>query len=191
MCWSAEGSLATYIVGMILSIISKFYFTTTPMVWLLGTEFTQMQLIEYFLWKNLNNPVQNEFWSKAGAGLIYIQPLITIWGIQNIKVRSALWALYGSVTLLRMLTSKINFSTEVAKNGHLRWNWMSFHKPYTYFWLLMFLGSIYLSKHYKTFWVSLFTVLMSGYFNFKYDSVGSYWCWIVVFVWLGGILYSK
>lgn len=189
MCWSAEGSLATWALGMILAVYSKVHATAHPAIWLLGAEFTQMQLIEYFLWKNLDRPDQNAFWSRAGMWLIVAQPLISIWAIQDLQIRRTWWSLYTTALILWLNSTKIDYSTEVAGNGHLKWNWL-FQRGswFNWVWAISLLAPLAYSGHRAAFWFGSLTALVSLYFNMKYQATGSYWCWLVVFGWLGALI---
>lgn len=189
MCWSAEGSLATWALGMILATYAKIHATAHPAIWFLGLEFTQMQLIEYFLWKNLNNPEQNALWSRAGMWLILAQPYFSIWTIQNLQLRRTLWALYSGAIILFLNSEKRDYSTEVGGNGHLKWNFL-FERGswFNIVWALGLLAPLVYSGHTEVFWFGSLTALVSLYFNSKYKTTGSYWCWLVVFGWLGALV---
>ena len=189
MCWSANGSIATWLFGMILAIFAKIYNTTSFPIWLLGVEFTQMQLIEYFLWKNLNNLSQNRLWSVIGFILIILQPVISIYSIQQIQLRNFLWLSFIIITIIYISTTHIEFKTEIGKNAHLKWNWLfSRYDWYAILWFIGLLVPLAISKHYFAFVFGLITLLFSFYNNYKYQTVGSYWCWFVVFGWLGAII---
>lgn len=184
MCWSAEGSLQTYAFGMILAAIHKYYGSIDPALWVFMVAFTHIQLVEYFLWKNLGNPSANRFWSGIGFCLISILPLIAA-GLLPSNSRDKLRIFYLIMIMIYLATRKINLSTEVGGNGHLKWNWIdSFTSIWTLGWPLMVLIPLFISGHRVTFIIATLTYIMSSYFNDKYGTAASYWCWVPALGWL-------
>ena len=181
MCWSAEGSIKTYAFGMILAAIQG---NLDPRVWLLMTVFTQMQLVEYFLWKNLNTPAANRLWSGVGMALVLIQPLISA-TLVNHDLRNKLWTVYFLGVISYFATRKVDMTTEVGGNGHLKWNWItSFKSPWTIAWLLMFVGPMLVGGHEVAGAIGVAMYFASAYFNDKYGTAGSYWCWLAISTWI-------
>ena len=184
MCWSAEGSLQTYAFGMILAAIHKYQGDLDPRVWLLMIVFTQMQLVEYFLWKNLKTSATNRLWSGVGMALVLVQPLISA-TLLNPDLRNKLWTVYLLGVTSYFLTRKVDVTTEVGGNGHLKWNWItSFKSPWTIAWLLMFVGPLLVTGHEAATVFIVATYFASSYFNDKYGTAGSYWCWFSISMWM-------
>jgi hypothetical protein len=184
MCWSADGSLKTYLFGMILAAVHKYQGDLDPSVWLLMTVFTHMQLVEYFLWKNLNVPAANRLWSGAGAALLFIQPLISATLLKS-NLRNKLWITYVLGAVSYFATRKVDMTTEIGGNGHLKWNWItSFASPWALAWLLMLVGPMWITGHEFAAAFIVATYLVSAYFNDKYGTAGSYWCWFSISTWM-------
>lgn len=183
MCWSENGSLATYLLAMILAATHKRLGTINPTIWIFMVAFTQVQLIEYFLWKNINNPEGNKFWSTIGLGAIVTQPLFIFMLLPD-HLRNKAFMIYGTVLAAFFATKKIDLSTEVGGNGHLKWNWVNeLYIPFSLGWILM-MGAAWWTGHNFMVAAILLNYLMSSYFNQKYNTTGSYWCWSANFFWI-------
>jgi hypothetical protein len=181
MCWSAAGSLQTYTLAMTLAAIHHYKGTMEPVMLLLLIVFAQMQLVEYFLWKNLS---ANQLWSGVGMSLLILQPLVTAMLLPD-DMRNKAWLITLTGTVLYLLTTKVDLSTEVGANGHLKWNWIpSLSSLWAIAWLFMLLAPLWITGHRIAFMFTLGTFLISTYFNDKYGTAGSYWCWIAVSVFL-------
>ena len=180
MCWSADGSLKTYALAMALGVIHHYKGNMDPVILLLLVVFAHMQLVEYFLWKNLTVPSVNQLWSAVGVGLIVMQPLVSAMLLPD-DMRNKAWLITLTGTALYLLTTKVDLSTEVGTNGHLKWNWVpSFKSPWALAWLTMLLAPLWITGHRVAFMFTLFTYFISAYFNDKYGTAGSYWCWIAI-----------
>jgi hypothetical protein len=180
MCWSADGSLKTYAFAMTLAAIHQYNGTLNPIILLYMVVFVQMQLVEYFLWKNLTIPSANQLWSGVGVGFLLLQPLVSAM-LLPVDMRNKAWLITLTGTALYLLTTKVDLSTEVGANGHLKWNWIpSFKSPWTIAWLVMLLTPLWVTGHRGAALFGLVTYFISAYFNEKYGTAGSYWCWIAV-----------
>ena len=182
MCWSADGSLATYTLAMFLAAIHKGIGVMDPSMWALRVVYSHMQLVEYFLWKNLDVPDRNKFWSGVGLFLLAIQPIIASMMLP-VALRNKFLVMYTTFVASYFLTNKVNLTTEVGGNGHLKWNWLpSLFSPWALIWLGFVLAPIYhmgLSVH-----GAIITYFISAYFNDKYGTAGSYWCWFAIAGWI-------
>lgn len=180
MCWSADGSLKTYTLAMSLAAVHYYKGTRNPIILLLLFVFAQMQLIEYFLWKNLTVPAANQLWSAVGTSLLIIQPLISAMLLPE-DLRNKAWMITLTGTALYFLTTKVDLTTEVGENGHLKWNWIpSLLSPWAIGWLVMLIAPMWFTGHRIAFLFTMFTYIISTYFNDKYGTAGSYWCWLAV-----------
>lgn len=180
MCWSADGSLKTYALAMSLAAVHYYKGTRNPIILLLLFVFAQMQLVEYFLWKNLTVPAANQLWSVVGTSLLIIQPLISAMLLPD-DLRNKAWMITLTGTALYFLTTKVDLTTEVGENGHLKWNWIpSLLSPWAIGWLVMLIAPMWITGHRIAFLFTMFTYIISTYFNDKYGTAGSYWCWLAV-----------
>ena len=82
MCWNADISINTFIFAIFALVF--IYITNTyskyktkifdnPLVYLFFFEVALIQLVEYFLWRNLKNAKWNEMLSKIAAFIINTQ----------------------------------------------------------------------------------------------------------------------
>jgi hypothetical protein len=195
MCWNKDISLNTFLFG-ILSLLFIYYTNTyskyksttfkNPLVYLFLLSVTSMQLIEYFLWKNINNKSKNEFYSKIASVIIVIQILILIFMITNKKLKYIIFSLFLFFILLYMFyyfynkNSSLHFKTSIGKNGHLSWEWMNY-KGYENIWLFIWL-LFYIIPAFtiNNFIISFFLLisLFGSLIYLKENTFGSMWCWI-------------
>jgi hypothetical protein len=192
MCWNADISLNTFIFGVISLIF--IYITNTytkyktpmfdsPLVYLLLFSVVSMQLVEYFLWKNLKTMPYNIYYSSIGFFLVMLQLFLMIIIIKDSNIRNVLVGIYliFSLYIISQHSLQKDLYTTVGKNGHLVWEWMNFkntifNNTYIYFFIyfvaLFFMDNLML----KPFIV--FSLLFSVFFYYKDRTFGSMWCWI-------------
>lgn len=94
--------------------------------------FSSMQLVEYYLWTNLNtNEVgedKNKFYSKIGYTVILLEPLFALFMVYSLKIYGLpitkfliiFYIIYISI-YTKMNYNKLNFITRIGDNGHLEW----------------------------------------------------------------------
>ncbi len=198
MCWNAEVSIQTYLFAIISFILGYSYgFPLRKLIFMLV--FSNIQLIEYFLWKNINNKKNNEFYSKLGYLNITLEPIAACLLIDNIQLRYSSLIICTSIFLIYFLiyNKKIDFSTSISNNGFLKWNSLKFKDHgifYSIIWFIFFFGGILLSKDIFIIFISFMTFFLSIY-NISYlNSFVSYWCSISNILWLyvlGWIIYKN
>ena len=160
--------------------------------------FSSMQFIEYFLWKNIDNPKKNELYSKLGLFVILLEPLAAINMIEKIPLKNHLSSFYLIMTFIYLLFhyKNINFKTTIGKKGFLKWDWLEtigsnqnmIHNLYFIIWTIILFYSCYLTKDWIIIGIGIFTYLYSWYNYTKYEAFGTYWCYIVNFIWICIIL---
>ena len=185
MCWSANGSLATWAVAMTLAGATYGY---EPKVWLFMFVFSQMQLVEYFLWKNLNVPSQNALWSKIALAVVILEAAAAIYMIENVPLRNKIFVGYALYISLLLSTYPFDWRTTIGGNGHLSWQWAPSLTVLVPFYLCFF-GSMWISGHYATLTGGIITAALSIYYYGKYGSASSMWCWISILAFI--ILFFK
>jgi hypothetical protein len=182
MCWNAEVSLNTFIFSLFAALFALYNNVVTLPNALFYISFSSMQLIEYFVWKNINNKKANTFLSKIGLALILLQTLLSIFRISDSNHRNFMIYIYLACVVIVLTIIKpfntIDFSTTKASNGHLAWNWLKF--PLIILALFLFFQAYahFYNKDYVTF--SAFLVLVSLiYYTYRETGTwGSLWCWI-------------
>lgn len=183
MCWSAEVSLQTFIFSTTPLVLCLYYNLIDIKQYLIYQTFFSMQLVEYFLWTNLKNKWWNRFFSVIGFTLIILLSAFSIYGSQS-KYTIKVLALYVITVLFTLSTIPINFSTSVASNKHLSWNWLKMPLYVIIIWTLFFMYSsmysIYMGD-YKDLNMMMFTAfiyVITFYSYYSSNTFGTMWCWI-------------
>ncbi len=142
--------------------------------------FCSMQLVEFFLWRNLDDPQKNRLWSMAGQLLLTSQPIASLLLLQStIKYWMILVYIIGSLFIF--YNSKKVFKTTTL-DGKLKWSWIPFSTTVHVFWLFFLLFSFVVNKYYKALCAVLFLLSITYYSNFTNGTGGSLWCWTINFI---------
>ena len=185
MCWNAEVSLNTFLFsGFILCLIiynnayTQYKIPELNNVWMyifLGS-IMLIQLIEFFIWRNLKTSY-NKVFSILAVLLLLFQPIASMMLISDIKIRNTIIAIY---TVLAAPYSIYKFSTEnvhsVVSDGHLQWKFFNIH---IVFWLFFFLFGFVYEKYWVLIGLAVFLLLIVYYNHVKHNTAGSMWCWAV------------
>lgn len=183
MCWNAKVSLNTYIFSTFTSLLCYYNNLTNLKSFLFYQSFIIMQLIEYFIWSKTFDNTLLSF--SAFIITVFFQPLLSILRIQNEKyipyipnlIIFYLLFLFISFTFIYPI-NKLDFSTTPAKNGHLAWNWLSFHFPFILIWFMFFVSSLVLNNEYIAY-AFTFTIFSVSYTLYnKTKTFGSLFCWV-------------
>jgi hypothetical protein len=193
MCWNQDISINTFI----FSILALFfiYYTNTftryktplfdnPIVYLFIFSVVSMQLIEFFLWRNLKNPFINKHLSKLASFLFILQPLFLILIIPILSTRYMMLFIYSIFILTylfyKKMYSPINFHTSVGKNGHLSWesvNLKGYETIFTFFYLLIYISTAFIINNFLLI-IFLIPSFLISLFYYKDNTFGTMWCWI-------------
>ena len=158
-----------------------------------------MQLLEYYIWDNITNENINKKLSIIALILILSQPYFSIMSIGNKNFQNTLLALYLifvlSIVSIYIITNQ-NMSTTIAKNGHLKWNWLPKKENTLFvilwcFYFIFLLYPLYIEKNYKTLIFFSLVLLISIFTYLKYRTYESMWCWLsnfIMFIFLFEIL---
>jgi len=198
MCWNEDISLNTFLFGCFALIF--IYFTNTytryktplfdnPWIYVFSFLIISMQLLEYFIWRNLNNKKINRQLSRVGLGLIFSQILVSILLLQ--VYRSVALIVFFFVGLCIYFYSRISpfdFRTTVS-NGHLSWKWI--YLPGMPVWVqkmtlvgcLVFYFLPWILLPNPTKWILIpmaaFLFLVAYLMDKKDHTYGSLWCWFI------------
>lgn len=148
MCWNPEISLSTFVFA-VAGIIIGYVNHQHNMAWnIFYMSFASMQLIEYFIWKNLGKKDVNTVLSVIAFLLILSQPIAAGLLIENKTYQMWYYALYVLWTLSYIMLSRpIVFKTEKATNGHLSWLWLSpGHGALIVTWVAFLVAAIWMSS---------------------------------------------
>jgi hypothetical protein len=144
--------------------------------------FIFMQLIEFFIWKNINNPTLNSFFSILAYILLVIQPMASIMLLSN-NIRMYMLIpyilLFIPFCVYMFITKKMNSSE--TKLNHLHWNILLKDNETILIitWLFFFLFPLLYRGSILGFIFSSLTLLIIVYNYYKDKSFGSMWCWVV------------
>ena len=196
MCWNPDISINTFIFSCLT--LSFIYFTNTytkyktpffdnPVVYLFFLAVVSMQLIEFFLWRNLKNKDMNKKLSKLASFFIILQQIFIILLIPSSHIRYSILSFYILFILFfvfyyKRYISPATYHTSIGKNGHLSWEWINY-KGYENIWLFIFLlfyivPALLINNLMLTLLI-IITLLFSLFFYFKYNTFGTIWCWSV------------
>ena len=192
MCWNPDISINTFIFACLTLVF--IYITNTftkyktplfnnPLYYLLFLAIASMQLVEYFLWKNLKNKKRNIFLSKFAPFVIMLQQIIIMLIIPNTTIRYTLLVTYAIFLILYKLYSPIvNAYTTVGKNGHLKWEWADFKGlglPWLVAWLFFYIVPVLCIQN-LLFTVCILPILfISMYYFYKYKTYTTIRCWAI------------
>ena len=197
MCWNATVSLNTFLFSMfvLLLIVYNNKFTEYKIqelnniwIYLFLASFIFMQLIEFFIWRNIKNKFYNHLFSTLATFLIFIQPIFSIMILSNKQLRNKVLISYllcaTCFYILRVFQRNSKFMTKninssVSDKGHLVWNFFELGPILLLIWLFFLLFSLIYEKK----WIGLaigIILLCISYITYMNDnSMGSMWCWMV------------
>ena len=137
-----------------------------------------MQLIEFFICRNIDNKFYNHIFSTMAAMLIFIQPVASLMLLPNISLRNNLVFAYLVLSIPYFTYKYINnnMKSRISNKGHLVWLFFDTNMLLFFVWLFFFLFSfIYTQDFYGLiFGMVLFAV---SYYNYYKDkTIGSTWC---------------
>ena len=191
MCWNATVSLNTFFIAIFAMTLA--YFNNYPYSfydYAFFMSFVSMQLLEAFIWLNINDKNMNKILSIIGLGLILSQPFFSILTI-NKHTFLKKWLIVLYIILVAIVIyigyNYINFKSEKAPNGHLHWYWLDeLIDPNGKFliigiiWLVFLLIPIFLfsinSKEYYKIIFALLIIILSYYTYISQGTAGSMWC---------------
>ena len=195
MCWNKDISLNTFLFSSFVLLLIIYNNTYTQYkikeldnIWayLFFVSFILMQLIEYFIWRNVNDPIYNNLFSIMATLLLIMQPIASAMLITNNTVRTNILSLYLvltiPLTIYRLFTKKIN--STVSPLNHLKWNFILYEnsiieKIFFLVWFIFFLFPLFYEGKTLGFLFGLLTFIIILYNYYKDKTVGSMWCWVV------------
>jgi hypothetical protein len=193
MCWNQYVSLNTFVFSAFALLLIVYNNKYSPYkieelnsvyAYFFLMSFFTMQLIEFFLWRNLNDKSLNKLFSILGALLLLFQPVASLMLVKDIDLRNKLVMLY-SIPAFSYFIYKVttrDFLTEVTRSGHLKWDWIHLNgnKQILFIgWLFFLFFSILYNKLYLGFTYTVALLLISLYSYTKEGSFGSLWCWSI------------
>jgi hypothetical protein len=195
MCWNQDISINTFLFACLALLFIFFTNTFTKyktktfdnsLVYLFFLEVAAMQLIEFFLWRNLKNKSLNKLFSQIASVVVFIQPLTLMLMIPNIIIKFVIILLYLIFVIAyyvyRGIYNPIIFHTSIGTNGHLSWEWMNYkgyENMFSFIYLLFFVTSLLFIKNTLLSLFVLISLIISLFLYYKYNTFSSMWCWYV------------
>lgn len=192
MCWNADISINTFVFACFALLFILFSNTFTkykstmfenPLYYLLFFEIASVQLIEFFLWRNLKNKYLNQKLSSFILLLIVLHQLTLILIVPNKIFKYILLFLFILfIIIYQSLYSGYKNYTTVAKNGHLLWE--VFNKNTTLLFivgLLFYIIPVLLIGNVTLYLIMFPVFILSFYYYYKYRTFGTMWCWVTNF----------
>lgn len=187
MCWNQHVSLNTFLFSGFVLLLIVYNNNYTPYkikeinnIWmyLFITSIFSMQLIEFFLWRNVKDSYYNGMFTFLALLLVFIQPIASLMLLSNIKLRNILLTIYGLFSVIYYIYKFTNykFESKISPLGHLIWN-LNIEFIVFMCWIFFFLFSLFYEKKWIYFLFGFITVIAMIYKYTSDESVGSMWCW--------------
>ena len=182
MCWSFEASIVTWIIGLVTGIFLLSRNKKNDIIMgLLILTYSLMQFWECLMWRDQNCGKLNKFATQAAYYTLWAHVLAIGIGML-IEYNVSVPIMIGFILMICsvILRPKKWECSLKSKNGHLEWGF----NPY--FYMLVFTVAISLSMYYikptntaiLISFLFLSSFILSYLLNQKYNTVGSFWCWI-------------
>jgi len=201
MCFNANVSLSTFLLGSVFSIIlihqkTPKYIAENTTIGIFFIFISLIQLMDFFFWIDLKNTIGlNKLTTIIGPLLNMGQPIIlylikyfyykpTLMTLKNNNLGVAtLNILYAILLGYKYITFLKNDNLVTGtKNGHLSWPWMKYSMPL--FYLILFAINIFYLSDFKyasfVFLITYFFLILSRIY-FKYNT-GELWCFFGAFI---------
>lgn len=194
MCWNKEVSLNTFLFSSFIFLLilynNKYTFYKIPefdRFWLriFMAIVILIQLVEYFIWTNIDNIFYNKLFTNIALLIIFCQPITTIMNIDNDKIKKILFISYLVLMIpFIILNYNKNIYSTISQNKHLNWNLINHHenkftKIIGLAWTFFFLFPLFYQKHQFGFLFGILTLLIISYNYINDYTIESMWCWIV------------
>ena len=191
MCWNSEVSLNTFIFSSFVLLLIIYNNTYTQykikeltVYWYIFLfSVILMQLIEHFIWKNINNPLYNRIFSLSAFIVLFFQPIASIMLVKSLQLKQNMIIFY-LILALPYLFYKIvytHINSTVTHLGHLQWNF-NVNLIIWFIWLFFLFFSFFYNGYYFNSIIGIIglILLIIVTYNYYYDnSLGSMWCWVI------------
>ena len=191
MCWNEQVSLNTFLFSsfVLLLIVYNNVYTQYKINFfnsygglLFMSSVIVMQLVEFFIWRNINDKHYNHIFSTMAAMVIFIQPIASLMMLSNINLRNKMLFTYLPIFMTyfiyKFATNKM--VSRISSNGHLTWLFFDTKIKLVFFgWLFFFLFSLIYEKRYNELIFGLMCLLISCVNYYQDKTISSMWCWAV------------
>lgn len=182
MCWSFEASIITWIIGLVTGIFLLWRRKKNDIVMgLLILTYSAMQLWEAIMWLDQECQHGNKIATQAAYYTLWAHVLAIGVGLlieYDTKIPIVIGFIFMIASIiLRPPTWGCSLK---ASNGHLVWGF----DPT--FYMVVFATAIALCAYYIRPWAVSATIcglflgsfILSYLYNQKYETTGSFWCWV-------------
>jgi len=194
MCWNATVSLNTFLFSASVVALAVYNSNFTQykipefsnvFFVLFLMSFVLMQLIEFFIWRNIDDPSKNHIFSVCATLLLISQPFFSLALVNSLPLRHFLMIMYSifAVPYAIHVASSNRIRSSVSQTGHLRWQFSDASPvpriAVILVWFFFFLFSFVYEKRIGGLAFALITLLIC-FLNYRNDNtMWSMWCWIV------------
>ena len=193
MCWNKEVSLNTFLFSsfVYLLILYNNKYTSYKILdfnrfWIrifIGIVIS-VQLVEYFIWSNINNLFYNKLFTTCVLIILFFEPITTIMNISDNKIKQMMLLSYLCITIpFGIVNYNKNIYSTITQNNHLKWNLINRENSIAMIvqiaWLFFFLFPLFYEGHQLGFMFGVLTLIIVVYNYANDNSVDSMWCWIV------------
>ena len=194
MCIDQQTSLNSFLLSIFASIFLIFRNNTFDIgnaVFIIS--FTTIQLLEYFIWKNINIPENNEYYTRLIPLVLFIQPIVQTYFAYKFTLNNTLYNLlivYIIMFVYIFVTiNNFNYQSTIGPNKHLIWYKIDkITKEQSTVIKRHVLGYIYLIGMGIGLWYTGNYLLLSyGILSFMYifinypeDEFSSMWCFVAI-----------
>ena len=197
MCFSAEVSIASYIVGSLASLYLLIYGNKVDKhIAIFSLTFIQMQLAEFFMWIDQNCGYINHYASVFAKLILILQPLSIVIGAILFKTTIIpnnilyIFALFWIIAVILYINNIFNYKKKLCSksidNNYLEWDEIEPITDYGYILYFSFMFLLWLfMKDFKgilIFILGIISILLSLNNNLKFDfpQWESKWCFMAV-----------
>lgn len=191
MCWNEQVSLNTFLFSsfVLLLIVYNNAYTQYKINFfnsyggvLFMSSVIVMQLVEFFIWRNINNKLYNHIFSTMAAMVLFIQPIASLMLLSNTNLRNKMLFVYSLIFMTyfiyKFATNKM--MSRISSKGHLDWLFFDTDIMLLFFgWLFFFLFSLIYEKQFKALIIGLVFLIISWVNYYEDRTIGSMWCWVV------------
>jgi len=206
MCWNEDISLNTFLFSSFVLCLIIYNNTYTPYkipclnfhTYVFLSLVIIVQLLEFFLWRNINNPIYNKFLTYCIAFVISMQPIASLFIIQNNtylrNILIIIYIIFSFISTFRILfIKKKDIKSLVSPNGNMVWDLYSNSSIYTVntmIWLFFFFFSFAYNRYYFLLFFGIITFLYSFIKYNTYNEGESVWCWLInsIFIYYAAVL---
>lgn len=197
MCYSKDLSLASLSFGIFASLMlinfgNKKSDSTNNAIGYFFLFVTLMQLVEYFLWLDINcSNGLNKFGSLIGPILNHLQPIVllviayiflepaNIISTNVIIPANILYFIYSFYQYIKYISNPSNLCVKTNECDHLNWTWKKDFN-YLFYFAISFINiaNFYLNTNLMVAFGTSYLLLIISIFGFN-KNVGEFWCLMV------------